>query len=62
MNAGKRFLARIASGLADGYALVALWKRLHRELKGTRSDYLDRAFLATKQGRMNMPPYVSLRQ
>ncbi len=62
MNAGKSFLARAAFDLADQFALMRLWKRLHSELKEARSDSLDRAFLATKQGRLNEPPYVSLRQ
>ncbi len=67
MNVGKRVLVRVASDLADGtatdrFALVTLWRRLRLELKGTRSDALDRAYLATNRGRLNMPPYASLRQ
>ena len=62
MNAGRRFLARAAFDLADHFAIMRLWQRFHSELREVRSDSLDRAFLATKQGRLNEPPYVSLRQ
>ena len=62
MNVGKRFLVRVASDLTTGFAPVTLWRRIRLELKGTRSDALDRAYLATNRGHLDMPPYASLRQ
>ena len=62
MNAGKSILARAAFDLVDNFAITKLWQRIHNEFMEVRSDSLDRAFLATKQGRLNEPPYVSLRQ
>ena len=62
MNGLKDFLFRIAARVSDYITLITLRRSLQREMERTRAESQDRAFLATKQGRLNAPPYASLRQ
>lgn len=62
MNGGKGLLARIAIGVSSHFSVLRVRKIFGKELQKTRSDSLDRVFLATKRGRLDEPPYASLRQ
>ena len=58
----KDVFSRIAMHLSDYFNLIRVQKSLKSEIEKTRIDAQDRAFLATKQGRINEPPYASLHQ
>ncbi len=58
----KDVFARIAMRFSDFFSLIKIQKSLEKEIEKTRTESQDRAFLATKQGRLNEPPYASLRQ
>ncbi len=62
MDKVKRLLAQMAAYLSDPFSFLKGGKTFEQEVGKTRSDSLDRAFLATKQGRLNQPPYASLCQ
>ncbi len=62
MSRVKRLLTQIAKDFSKPFNFLKVGKTFERELETVRSGTLDRAFLATKQGRLNQPPYASLRQ
>ena len=62
MNEGKGLLGRVAVSLSHHFGFSTARKRLDKEAEKTRSDSLDRAFLATRPRRFRGPPYASLRQ
>ena len=62
MNRAKDLLDRVAVSLSHHFGFPKARKRLYKEAEKTRSDSLDRAFLATRPRRFRGPPYASLRQ
>ncbi len=62
MNGAKDLLGRVAASLSHHFGFLTARKRLYKEAEKTRSDSLDRAFLATRPRRFREPPYASLRQ
>ena len=62
MNWWKNALARIAMHYSESFRFVKAHKLLEREIEETRTDSEDRAYLATKRGQLDQPPYASLRQ
>ncbi len=62
MNGGKGLLGRMAVSFSHRFGFPKAWNRLGPEAEKTRSDSLDRAFLATRPRRFRGPPYASLRQ
>ncbi len=62
MNEGKGLLGRVAVSLFHRFGFPKAQERLYEEVEKTRSDSLDRAFLATRPRRFREPPYASLRQ
>ncbi len=62
MNGDKGLLGRVAASLSHHFGFPKARKRLGKEAEKTRSDSLDRAFLATRPRRFRGPPYASLRQ
>jgi hypothetical protein len=62
MNEIKRLLTQMATDLSKPFDFLKVGKTFEIEVEKTRSGTLDRAFLATKQGRLDQPPYASLRQ
>ncbi len=62
MNGGKGLLGQIRLSFSNRLGRFKARERLGKEIENTRSDSLDRAFLATKPRRYREPPYASLRQ
>ena len=59
MNGVTRLLTQMATDLSNPFSFLKVGKAFEKEVGKTRSDTLDRAFLATKQGRLDQPPYAS---
>ncbi len=62
MSGGKGLLGRVTVSFSHHFGFPKVRKSLGREVEKTRSDSLDRAFLATRPRRFLGPPYASLRQ
>ena len=62
MNGAKGLLGRAAVSLFHHFGFLTARNKLGKEVEKTRSDSLDRAFLATRPRRFRGPPYASLRQ